>query len=225
MLIDLHCHTKYSRDNPLEPLAFVRRAKALGLDAVCVTEHNSVEASAPVVALGREEGLLVLQGVEVSTEWGHILCYGLVDDAWRTLRERYFTPVESLAAFAAAHDAVLVPAHPFRSWSTNAAGSAVYDMTYITALEVVNANNAAHENARAREAATTLHLAGIGGSDSHYEDEVARAATCFPQDIGSMADLVEALRGDGYYPVCRTLSGTFVTCGEDGRPAGVNPNV
>ena len=59
MWIDTHCHTKFSYDNWLEPLELIRRARALGLDGVCITEHYSYEASAPVEALGREEGLLV----------------------------------------------------------------------------------------------------------------------------------------------------------------------
>ena len=72
MWIDCHCHTKHSYDNWLEPLDLVRRAKAIGLDGVVITEHHSYEASAPVEAVGRDEGLLVLRGVEISTDRGHL---------------------------------------------------------------------------------------------------------------------------------------------------------
>lgn len=203
MLLDLHCHTKYSRDNTLDPAAFVHLAKARGLDGVCVTEHNSVEASAPVVRLGREEGLVVLQAVEVTTDIGHVLCFGFADDTWRRLRRGYYTPVLALSEFAAEAGAVLVPAHPFREWSDNAARDEVYTMEYITAVEVVNGVNSPAENAGAHRAAKALGLPGTGGSDSHFEDEVARVATEFPESIADMADLVAALRGQAYFPVVR----------------------
>lgn len=43
MWVDCHCHTRHSYDNWLEPRALVLRAKALGLDAVVITEHYSYE--------------------------------------------------------------------------------------------------------------------------------------------------------------------------------------
>lgn len=73
MWIDTHCHTRHSHDNWLEPLDLVRRAKQLGLDGVCITEHHSYEASAPVEAVARGEGFLLLRGVEISTDRGHLL--------------------------------------------------------------------------------------------------------------------------------------------------------
>lgn len=211
MLIDLHCHTKFSRDNPLEPAAFVRLARERGLDAVCVTEHDTVEASVSVAAIGREEGLLVLQGVEITTDLGHILCYGFEDDAWQRLRGRYYTRAAALSEYAAETGAILVPAHPFRSWSSNSVHDELYTMEYITAVEVLNASNSTPENLRAQHAADLLNVGGIGGSDSHYEDEVARAATCFTRPIESMQDLVAALRADAYYPVRRQPGLGFVS--------------
>ena len=211
MLIDLHCHTSYSHDNQLDPAAFVRLAKARGLDAVCVTEHNTVEASAPVVALGREEGLLVLRGVEITTDIGHVLCFGLPDDSWLRLRRGYYTSARRLSEFAADAGAVLVPAHPFRRWSNSAVREDLFDMEYIAAVETLNGLNSPVENTDARRAADTLNLPGTGGSDSHAEDEVARIATCFPAPITTMTELVAALQQPTYYPVMRdTRTGEFV---------------
>jgi len=82
MWIDCHCHTRYSNDNWLEPVDLVIRARTLGLDGLVVTEHHSVEASGPVERIGRDEGVLVLRGVEISTDGGHLLAFGLTDDGW-----------------------------------------------------------------------------------------------------------------------------------------------
>ncbi len=82
MLIDLHCHTKYSHDNYLEPDDLFDRAIEMGLDGVCITEHHSYEASAPIMHRPRPHNLLVLRGLEISTDYGHLLVYGVSDDSW-----------------------------------------------------------------------------------------------------------------------------------------------
>lgn len=210
MVIDLHTHTRFSGDNPLDPARFVHLAKARGLDAVCVTEHDSVEASTPVVNLGREAGLLVLQGVEVTTDRGHVLCYGFEDDTWRRLRRAYYTPVEALREFADAMGAVLVPAHPYRQWSRSAARDALHAMGYVAAVEVANGVNSPRENRDAGRAANALRLPGTGGSDSHYEDEVARMATHVEGELRTIGDLVDALRTGACSPVVRDRRGEFV---------------
>jgi len=40
--IDLHCHTKYSGDNDLEPEELIEQAVKKNLDGVCITEHSSL---------------------------------------------------------------------------------------------------------------------------------------------------------------------------------------
>lgn len=216
MLIDLHTHTKYSGDNALDPNMFVQLAKARGLDAICVTEHDSVEASNPVVPLGRTAGLLVLQAVEVTTDRGHVLCYGFEDDAWSRFRGSYYTRLEDLRACAEGEGAVLIPAHPYRQWSRSAARDELHRMPFITAIEVANGLNSHRENTEAGRVAAALQLPGTGGSDSHYEDEVARMATYFEAEITTTRDLVAALRGGTYYPVVRNGASGFVPFDGDG---------
>ena len=96
MWIDCHCHTRLSNDNWLEPVDLVRRAKQLGLDGLVVTEHHSVEASEPVELIGREEGLLVLRGIEISSDRGHLLAFGLRDDGWNVWGRNNYLPLQDL---------------------------------------------------------------------------------------------------------------------------------
>ena len=43
MLIDLHNHTwPRSHDSVLDPSDLIERARAAGLDGICLTEHDSV---------------------------------------------------------------------------------------------------------------------------------------------------------------------------------------
>lgn len=76
---DLHLHTDYS-DGEDSPSALVRKAKALGLSLIAVTDHDTVKGVAEGAAAGREAGVLVLPGVELSTQYSaelHILGLGV----------------------------------------------------------------------------------------------------------------------------------------------------
>lgn len=68
-----HVHTTHSHDGhgTLEEAA--RAARALGASFLVPTEHNLVEPRAPL----RHEGLLVIPGVEISAEAGHVIALGL----------------------------------------------------------------------------------------------------------------------------------------------------
>jgi predicted metal-dependent phosphoesterase TrpH len=82
MLLDLHCHSRYSYDNQLDPRDPVARAYELGLDGVCFTEHHSFNASFPVTKMKLPPDFLVFRGVEVSTDDGHLPVYGVSNDTW-----------------------------------------------------------------------------------------------------------------------------------------------
>jgi histidinol phosphatase-like PHP family hydrolase len=82
MRIDLHCHGKYSHDNYLEPEELIAQAINLNLDGVCFTEHDSLVASGPVERITAPEDSYVFRDLEISTDRGHLLVYGLKDDSW-----------------------------------------------------------------------------------------------------------------------------------------------
>src|SRR3990170_5637769 len=61
MLIDLHCHTRLgSEDSFLTPVELIQRAKALGLDGVCLTEHDWFWPPETLARLSEEHGILVV---------------------------------------------------------------------------------------------------------------------------------------------------------------------
>jgi hypothetical protein len=75
---DLHTHTNYS-DGIFTPAELVRRAKQKGLQYIAVTDHDNVEGIAEAVETGKEAGIEIIPGVELSTEYKgrevHILGY------------------------------------------------------------------------------------------------------------------------------------------------------
>ncbi|MGM0499613.1 MAG: PHP domain-containing protein [Bacillota bacterium] len=76
--IDLHMHTTAS-DGASTPAELVERCINLGLEIIAVTDHDNVTNVEKAKNLGRENGLKVISGIEISTYRGeaeyHILGY------------------------------------------------------------------------------------------------------------------------------------------------------
>ncbi len=77
--IDLHTHSCCS-DGSHTPRELVRLALQNQLEALAITDHDTVEGVAELLHAGQEAGLPVISGVEVSATWRqhtvHILGYG-----------------------------------------------------------------------------------------------------------------------------------------------------
>ncbi|NMG75473.1 PHP domain-containing protein [Aromatoleum diolicum] len=204
MWIDCHCHTKYSYDNWLEPVDLVRRAKALGLDGVCITEHYSYEASEPVEQVGRDEGLLVLRGVEIATDRGHMLAYGVEDDGWNIWGRDNYLPIAEVIAHINSLGGICVPAHPFREVGVASLLEGLLDLRGIAGVETHNGSNRESDNELAINAARHMALPALGGSDCHKTEAVGRCATKFQQPVTDMASFIAAVRAGAcqgsYFP-------------------------
>ena len=80
MSIDLHCHTRYSDGStPLEEL--IQLAALRGVTTFALTDHDTMAGCECALELGREAGVTVIPGVEISAVdpkrhgKAHILCY------------------------------------------------------------------------------------------------------------------------------------------------------
>jgi 3',5'-nucleoside bisphosphate phosphatase len=80
--VDLHAHSTASDGSRL-PADVVREAKKAGLAAIALTDHDTIDGIAEAVATGREIGVRVVPGVELSAVEGdvetHILGLHLSD--------------------------------------------------------------------------------------------------------------------------------------------------
>ena len=75
--IDLHVHTTAS-DGSCSPAEIAELAKKQGLSAVAITDHDTVSGYLSASEKGRELGIEVVPGIEISTKYGgaiHILGY------------------------------------------------------------------------------------------------------------------------------------------------------
>ncbi|MCK5553329.1 MAG: PHP domain-containing protein [Deltaproteobacteria bacterium] len=192
MRIDLHCHSKYSHDNYLEPEELIEQAINVNLDGVCFTEHNSLGASRPVERITIPEGFYIFRGLEISTDRGHLLVYGLKDDSWNIWNRDNYLDVFQVIEIVHGLGGICVPAHPFRGWDSF--GEDVLSIEGLDAIETHSGRNSEDENREAMHAARIKNLPSIGGSDCHSKEQVGRAFTEFTYPVHTVHELIEEIR-------------------------------
>jgi predicted metal-dependent phosphoesterase TrpH len=187
MLIDLHCHTSiYSACSSLSPRTLFEAAQSAGLDAVCLTEHDRLWPADDLAAFAADYNLIVLRGMEVTTELGHVLVYGL-----DTVPNGSFLSTTLIAAVREA-GAFAALAHPARAGQSPVAAhhaAALFD-----SVEVLNGSDGPDQNRSAESLAHVTRLPGIAGSDCHSVAEVGTVATVLPRPVASEHDLVAVLQ-------------------------------
>lgn len=214
MLIDLHTHTHpLSHDSLLSPDELIEAAKAARLDGVCLTEHDFFWDPTEVAALRKRHNFLVIPGIEVNTEDGHIVVFGLDRFVYGMHR------VHELARLAQTAGAVMIAAHPYRrqlpfelrhdspsadrqsDW-THALERTVANQAYqhVTAIETLNGRGSDRENAFSTEVAARLNLPNTGSSDAHERKDIGRAATQLDRKITNLEGLITELRAGRVKP-------------------------
>ena len=66
-MIDLHTHTDES-DGSYSPEQLIREAVETGLDALAITDHDTLAGYARAIVPAREAGLELICGIELSTK-------------------------------------------------------------------------------------------------------------------------------------------------------------
>jgi hypothetical protein len=85
-LIDLHTHSTAS-DGTCTPSELVRHASEIGLSAIALTDHDTLSGLDEAVAAGKEYGVEVIRGCELSLEspvgagWLHMVALWVPEDA------------------------------------------------------------------------------------------------------------------------------------------------
>ena len=109
-VFDLHVHTvRGSSDSSLTPEQLIEEAQRIGLDGVCLTEHGGGWEDHEMERVFKDAGLTVIRALEVDTDMGHILVFGM---------HRYVSGMHTVHELRKAVNragGVMVSAHPFRN--------------------------------------------------------------------------------------------------------------
>jgi predicted metal-dependent phosphoesterase TrpH len=194
MLVDLHVHTAVSSPcSQIDPRLLIEVASRIGLDALCVTEHEEMEGAEVAQRLGKESGFPVFRGVEVYTELGDMLVFGLYRATFPLT-----TPFDELLAEVRETGGAIVPAHPCRGSRGfhEILGEERADLLLanVDAIETRNGGTSPESNEAAQAYADKYGIPGVGGSDAHFLMQLGRCLTVFERDVYSEAELVEEIQ-------------------------------
>ena len=204
-VVDLHTHSY-----PASPCAtdsvddVILEAKRIGLNAICITDHNHIWSQANIAHLRQKYEFTILRGNEITTDQGDMVVFGFYEDIQGII------PLEELRREVSAAGGFIIAAHPFRGFKTfnttqlgltPEKASQRQLFRSVNALEVLNGKVTPPENHFARQVAEELGLPGIGGSDAHAAFEVGQYATEFDSPVLNETDLVDALLSGNYRAV------------------------
>lgn len=190
MRVDCQLHTIYSGDATTTLDQLAERIGEVGLDAVCITDHHTLDGA--LTALQRRLGARVIVGEEVRTPAGEII--GL----FLTERIPYVLPLLEAASRIRAQGGLVYAPHPcdrLRAGVGEAGLSRLAGAGLLDVVEVFNSKLRHREdNAAAAEMARRLGLPGGAGSDAHDPEGIG-AAYVEMADFTGPREFLEGLHG------------------------------
>lgn len=194
--VDLHCHTRHSRDAVTPPLELVERAAEAGIDRVAVTDHGRIEGA--LEARARHPRRVVV-GEEVR-------CACRTEVIGLFLDSRIPQGIELEEAIERIRDqgGIVYAPHPF-AYPLGGGSRAGRLLERADVVEVANSRAfLPWWNRRARRAAEERGLPGCAASDAHFPRELGRAFTRMPAFDGPDAFLDAVATAE---PVLRRVTG------------------
>lgn len=207
MKIDLHMHTSHGSSCAyMDPDQLINRAKVIGLDGVCITDHDQVWHESAIKRLGEKHDFLVIGGAEVDTDVGEMLVFGVHQSVLNVY------DVQDVRDMVDDAGGVMVFAHPFRkepalvsayvhSSENGSAGSRELaevserpSFKLVDGMEVYNGQSSRTEVGFAATVANHLGLTGTGGSDAHAILGVGSCYTLFEDEVRDERDLIDQIK-------------------------------
>jgi hypothetical protein len=172
--VELHVHTRYSKDSLVSPEKLLNHCERIGLDKIAVTDHNQIEGAFEAKALAPDR---VIVGEEIRTTAGELIGYFM--NAWI---EPDLEPMEVIARLRS-QGAFISVAHPFDTVRTQhwTLEDLLVIAPHVDAIETFNARCLSPEPNRAASFfAKDNHLLATVGSDAHSLFELGRATLVSP---------------------------------------------
>ncbi len=213
---ETHCHTspvsKCAKATVRQTVEFY---KSLGYDGIFITNHfldgnintdpnenyetkinfyfSDYEAA---VAVGKEIGIKIFDGIELSYSGTDFLVYGLHKEWFLQNPQIMKMQIKEKLSFLQQNGGFVVQAHPFREASY--IDHIRLFPRCVDAVEVINANRTDFENEMAQIYAKKYDLKSLAGTDNHIgEDQERLAGVQSKKPINSVADFISLIKNDG----------------------------
>ena len=219
MLVDMHLHEcTYSTDSFLHLEEIVSIARQKGLDAICITDHDSMGLRERAEAYSREIGYPIFVGVEFFSLWGDITAWGIDGIPDHRIDAQDFIDL------VREKDGFCVSCHPFRS-NNRGLREHLRDVHGLDGVEVLNGSTPLEENRTALRFCRELGLKAVNCEDKigygqigDAEDYLAtithldvvpvgKYVTWLPETVTTLPDFVTALHTLETRPAIWTGSG------------------
>jgi len=152
----------------------LKKAREIGLVGLAITDHNTLEGSLQAQKLARDredyKNLVVIPGLEVSTNYGDILGF-FVQEEIRT--HDAFEVIELIRE----QGGISVIVHPFKRLKSYPRDL----LREVDGIEVFNARNSLKNSLQALKLAREFQLIMTAGSDAHFYFEIGRGCIALPK--------------------------------------------
>lgn len=195
---ELHCHNSFSNfhvghdEAPYDCDVSIRdqleRANLLGLDAIFVTNHNTLDGYHQLLEYKNDhekfKNIDVFPAEEITTDTGaHVLAYGIHDVIEAEL------PLDEIIDKVKEQGGVSSAPHPFSLLDALRDSAKKCDM-----VEVFNSNNVdILSNARATQFALDNNMIQVAGSDSHVLSTLGRCANVIDSE-NNLDDILRSMK-------------------------------
>ena len=187
MLVDMHLHeSTHSLDSFINLEQIVTVAKSRGLDAVCITDHDSMGLKDYAAEYSKKVGFPIFVGIEFFSLQGDITAWGI--DSYpdhRVSAQEFIDHVNKAGGFC-------VSCHPFRN-NNRGLEDNLRNVNGLHGVEVLNGSTSLEANRTALRYCRELGLQAIGASDAHVVPNIAKYVTWLPEKVDNTADFIAQL--------------------------------
>lgn len=197
MLIDTHLHEiKYSGDSKISMQQIIDKAKTLGLDGICITDHDNNSIRDEIEEYSRKNNFLIIAGAEILTKEGDVLTFAKNSIS---IPDKKLS-IDELMDFIDDKKGVGICAHPFRN-NNRGLGNTIKDVHLrLSGVEAFNGSTLLHHNLYGLAMAKEFGIPCTGGSDAHIIEKVGVFATYFEATIRDETDFIEAIKSKRFCP-------------------------
>jgi predicted metal-dependent phosphoesterase TrpH len=190
--IDLHVHTRYSRCAMLNPAEIESLALKRGLNAVAITDHNTIAGAVEVKNHAKK--IKVIIGEEIKTTKGEIIGYFLNKQI-----PPFLTPEETIKEIKRQGGLVSVP-HPFDRLRSSRLETKTLEkiLPNIDMIEIFNSRDIlTGQDFGLIEKACQMGAIPVAASDAHLSVEVGKSYISI-EDFETAEDFLENIKKSQY---------------------------
>ena len=185
--LDLHIHSQYSEDGTGKPKEIKKILQKKGINGMAITDHNNIKGGLKALEEASKD-FIVIPGVEISTQDGHVLALNIKENIPRGLSVE-----ETIDKINDMNGTPVIP-HLFRSMSGIKLEKLKLVKNKIPAIEVFNACSVPQSNLKTAKIAKKFNLGGTGGSDSHQPEYVGDAYTLLDTTNFSLDSIISKIQ-------------------------------